>query len=247
MVTYLAALRFAPNVERVLTELQRRRFATIGDDGARFLPALIPLAWVSTCPSAAVLDRYRRSHAVRLPGAPPPDGPTQTSDAPPPHGLPPAVIRLDIGFVGNRGVGPPRRKPHPGGQGCCDVFATGGNLSFVGRWDLGCVAHTTSGHGGVMVVSLPYRDGTGCLPGGRRCTGRTGGVRMVAPRPVDGGLSSSSGQPDGVTRAPIAATRHPRRCGPGCAPPPWRGTTPHRRPHSARRRYRTRDTRRYRN
>jgi hypothetical protein len=67
MVTYLVALRFAVNVEQMLQELQKDRFALIGDSGARAMPPLIPLCRYHQAPEAAHLDHVRKTHTVTLP------------------------------------------------------------------------------------------------------------------------------------------------------------------------------------
>ena len=68
MVTYLAALRFAANIEDRLDALQRRRFATVGDVSARALPPLIPLAAGHTLPRSGELDRIRKQNPVWFAG-----------------------------------------------------------------------------------------------------------------------------------------------------------------------------------
>ena len=66
MVTYLAALRFAPNVEHLLQVLQNALFSKRGFVSALALPPLIPLAWMADRPTDHVLDRIRKTHRVQL-------------------------------------------------------------------------------------------------------------------------------------------------------------------------------------
>ncbi len=66
MVTYLAALRFAANVEHLLRALQNTLFSEQRYVSALALPPLIPLVWMADRPTDHTLDRIRKTHYVRL-------------------------------------------------------------------------------------------------------------------------------------------------------------------------------------
>lgn len=66
MVTYLTALRFAPNIEAQLENLQRRRYSQTHDASTRFLPPLVPLHWSEIPISRSVLDEIRRRHSLLM-------------------------------------------------------------------------------------------------------------------------------------------------------------------------------------
>lgn len=68
MVTYLTALRFAPNVEVELERLQRRIFSQTHDPSTRALPPLVPLHWSESAVAHDVLDDLRRRYSLLITG-----------------------------------------------------------------------------------------------------------------------------------------------------------------------------------
>lgn len=66
MTNWLTALRIAPNLETHARALQVELFRRDCNAGARLLPPLIPIAWVTNRPGDAELDRLRKQFRVSL-------------------------------------------------------------------------------------------------------------------------------------------------------------------------------------
>lgn len=94
MVTYLTALRFAPNVEVELERLQRRIFSHTHDPSTRALPPLVPLHWSESAVTHGVLDDLRRRYSLPVSGQP------EGTAGP----APPGIIPLPLGEDARRNL-----------------------------------------------------------------------------------------------------------------------------------------------
>ena len=69
MATFLAALRFAVNVENHLQHLQTERFRRSGDTSTRLFPPLVPVSELRSMPAESDLDAFRKRHVLELLGS----------------------------------------------------------------------------------------------------------------------------------------------------------------------------------
>ncbi|MDA3950397.1 MAG: hypothetical protein PF508_14425 [Spirochaeta sp.] len=92
MATFLAALRFAVNVEDHLQHLQTERFRRNGDTSTRLFPPLVPIAGLNRMPPESALDAFRKRHVLEVAGSE--DVPVHASGAAPQ--VPPAAYTLAI-------------------------------------------------------------------------------------------------------------------------------------------------------
>ena len=66
MTTTLLALTFAPNIDRLLRDIQDILFRRETIVSSRALPPIVPIVHLSSTPADAVLDRIRKRHPVTL-------------------------------------------------------------------------------------------------------------------------------------------------------------------------------------